>query len=239
VQAAQVLAARTEALSKVYGTGATRVVALDSVTVGFPRSEYTAIMGPSGSGKSTLMHCLAGLDTATSGSVAIGDVELTGLDDKQLTRLRRDAVGFIFQAYNLLPMLTALENITLPMDIAGRRPDQSWLDTVVDTVGLRDRLDTSPASSRAGSSSGLPAPGRWPAGRRSSSPTSPPATWTPARAPRCSASCAARSRTWDRRSSWSPTIRAQRRTPTGSCSSPTDASSTRCPTPPPSPCWSG
>jgi putative ABC transport system ATP-binding protein len=150
VQAAQVLAARTEALSKVYGTGATRVVALDSVTVGFPRSEYTAIMGPSGSGKSTLMHCLAGLDTATSGSVAIGDVELTGLDDKQLTRLRRDAVGFIFQAYNLLPMLTALENITLPMDIAGRKRDQSWLDTVVETVGLRDRLGHKPSELSGG-----------------------------------------------------------------------------------------
>jgi putative ABC transport system ATP-binding protein len=138
------VAARAHDLTKVYGSGDTRVVALDSVSVSFGRGQFTAIMGPSGSGKSTLMHCLAGLDGITSGSVHIGDVDVTALDDKRLTRLRRDAVGFIFQAYNLLPTLTALENITLPADIAGRKPDKAWLDTVIDTVGLRDRLNHKP-----------------------------------------------------------------------------------------------
>ncbi len=143
-------AARTEGLSKVYGVGDTRVVALDAVTVAFPRGEFTAIMGPSGSGKSTLMHCLAGLDTASDGRVFIGDTDLTTLNDKRLTQLRRDAVGFVFQAYNLLPTLTALENITLPMDLAGRAPDPQWLDTVIDTVGLRDRLSHRPAQLSGG-----------------------------------------------------------------------------------------
>jgi putative ABC transport system ATP-binding protein len=143
-------AARTEGVSKVYGTGETRVVALDAVTVAFPRGEFTAIMGPSGSGKSTLMHCLAGLDTASEGRVFIGDTDLTTLNDKRLTQLRRDAVGFVFQAYNLLPTLTALENITLPMDLAGRTPDPQWLDTVIDTVGLRDRLSHQPAQLSGG-----------------------------------------------------------------------------------------
>jgi putative ABC transport system ATP-binding protein len=144
------VAARTEHLSKVYGKGDTQVVALDDVTVQFPAGQFTAIMGPSGSGKSTLMHCVAGLDTATSGSVHIGDVDLTGLDDKRLTKLRRDSVGFIFQAFNLLPTLTAIENITLPMDIAGRKPDKAWLDHVIDTVGLRDRLRHRPAELSGG-----------------------------------------------------------------------------------------
>ncbi len=133
-------AARAVDLTKVYGEGDTRVVALDAVSCGFERSRFTAIMGPSGSGKSTLMHCMAGLDQATSGSAYIGDVDLSTLDDKHLTRLRRDSLGFVFQAYNLVPTLTALENITLPMDIAGRKPDPEWLDTVVSTVGLGDRL---------------------------------------------------------------------------------------------------
>jgi putative ABC transport system ATP-binding protein len=148
--AATGLAARTDQLSKIYGAGDTRVVALDDVTVTFPRGHFTAIMGPSGSGKSTLMHCLAGLDSATEGSVCIGDVDLTKLSDKQLTVLRRDAVGFIFQAFNLLPTLTALENITLPMDIAGTKPDKAWLDTVIDTVGLRDRLKHKPSELSGG-----------------------------------------------------------------------------------------
>jgi len=146
----QVLAARAENLSKVYGEGETRVVALDAVTVGFPRGEFTAIMGPSGSGKSTLMHCLAGLDDATSGSVRVGDVDLTGLKDKELTRLRRDRLGFIFQSFNLVPTLTALENITLPLDIAGRRPDAQWLDGVIDTIGLRERLGHKPSELSGG-----------------------------------------------------------------------------------------
>jgi putative ABC transport system ATP-binding protein len=137
-------AARATHLSKVYGEGDTRVVALDDVSVALDAGRFTAIMGPSGSGKSTLMHCLAGLDNATQGQVFIGGTDLTQLKDRELTRLRRDQVGFIFQAFNLLPTLTALENITLPMDIAGRRPDPEWLDRVVDTIGLRDRLGHRP-----------------------------------------------------------------------------------------------
>jgi putative ABC transport system ATP-binding protein len=143
-------AARADRLTKVYGSGETKVVALDAVSVDFPTGQFTAIMGPSGSGKSTLMHCLAGLDEASDGAVYIGDTDITKLDDKRLTRLRRDAVGFIFQAFNLLPTLSALENITLPMDIAGRKPDQEWLDTVIDTVGLRDRLKHRPTELSGG-----------------------------------------------------------------------------------------
>ncbi|TDC77538.1 ABC transporter ATP-binding protein [Actinomadura sp. 7K507] len=143
-------AARTQQIAKVYGRGDAQVVALDGVTVGIPRGRFTAIMGPSGSGKSTLMHCMAGLDSVDSGEVFIGDTELTRLKDKQLTRLRRDKVGFIFQAFNLVPTLTALENITLPMDIAGRKPDKQWLDTVVDTVGLRPRLKHRPSELSGG-----------------------------------------------------------------------------------------
>ncbi len=143
-------AARAVDLTKVYGSGDTRVVALDAVTCAFERGRFTAIMGPSGSGKSTLMHCMAGLDTATSGSAFIGDVDLSTLDDKRLTRLRRDSLGFIFQAYNLVPTLNAIENITLPMDIAGRKPDQGWLDGVVSTVGLADRLRHRPSELSGG-----------------------------------------------------------------------------------------
>jgi putative ABC transport system ATP-binding protein len=126
------------------------VRALDSVTVGFPSGRFTAIMGPSGSGKSTLMHCLAGLDAVTSGNVYLGTTDLSSLDDKALTQLRRDQVGFIFQAFNLLPTLTALENITLPLDLAGRKPDQAWLDGVIDTVGLRPRLTHRPTELSGG-----------------------------------------------------------------------------------------
>jgi putative ABC transport system ATP-binding protein len=143
-------AARAEHLSKVYGEGDTRVVALDDVSVDLERGRFTAIMGPSGSGKSTLMHCLAGLDTATSGKVFIADSDLTTMKDRALTRLRRDQVGFIFQAFNLLPTLTAIENITLPMDIAGTKPDRAWVDSVVDTLGLRDRLRHKPAELSGG-----------------------------------------------------------------------------------------
>ncbi|MDH6118353.1 ABC transporter ATP-binding protein [Kitasatospora sp. GAS204B] len=143
-------AAEARELSKVYGSGETRVVALDRVSVTFRPGEFTAIMGPSGSGKSTLMHCMAGLDYASSGSARLGDTELVGLSDRQLTRLRRDRLGFVFQAFNLLPMLTALENITLPMDIAGRRIDQAWLERVVATVGLSDRLSHRPAQLSGG-----------------------------------------------------------------------------------------
>jgi putative ABC transport system ATP-binding protein len=143
-------AARATSLSKIYGTGDTRVTALDSVDVEIETGRFTAIMGPSGSGKSTLMHCLAGLDSVSGGQVWIGDVELSALSDKNLTKLRRDAVGFVFQAFNLVPTLSALENITLPLDIAGRKPDQQWLDTVIDTVGLHDRLSHRPSELSGG-----------------------------------------------------------------------------------------
>jgi len=143
-------AARAVDLSKVYGEGDTRVTALDRVSIEFAAGQFTAIMGPSGSGKSTLMHCMAGLDTVSSGSARIGDTELGGLKDKQLTRLRRDQIGFVFQSFNLLPTLTALENITLPMDIAGRKPDRAWLDQVVSTVGLANRLSHRPSQLSGG-----------------------------------------------------------------------------------------
>ena len=132
------------------GGGATRVVALDHVDVDIARGPFTAIMGPSGSGKSTLMHCLAGLDTVTGGQIYLDETEITGLKDKKLTQLRRDRIGFIFQAFNLLPTLNALENITLPMDIAGRKPDRQWLGRVVDTVGLSDRLGHRPTQLSGG-----------------------------------------------------------------------------------------
>ncbi|NYV76011.1 ABC transporter ATP-binding protein [Streptomyces sp. UH6] len=144
------VAARARQVVKAYGAGETRVVALDSIDVDLMRGEFTAIMGPSGSGKSTLMHCLAGLDTVTSGQIFLDDTEVTGLKDKKLTRLRRDQVGFVFQAFNLVPTLNALENITLPLDIAGRKPDQAWLDQVVETVGLAGRLKHRPAQLSGG-----------------------------------------------------------------------------------------
>ncbi|WP_443076856.1 ABC transporter ATP-binding protein [Streptomyces sp. NBC_01725] len=147
---ASAVAAHASALSKVYGQGETQVVALDQVTVDFRQGQFTAIMGPSGSGKSTLMHCVAGLDSFSSGSVRIGDTELGTLKDKQLTQLRRDKIGFIFQAFNLLPTLTALENITLPMDIAGRKPDKQWLDNVITMIGLKDRLHHRPTALSGG-----------------------------------------------------------------------------------------
>jgi putative ABC transport system ATP-binding protein len=144
------VAARAVGLSKVYGEGDAAVRALDNVSVDFERARYTAIMGPSGSGKSTLLHCMAGLDTPTSGQVFIGDVDLTMLSEKALTLLRRRSIGFVFQAYNLVPTLTAAENITLPLDIAGEKPDRAWFDQVVDTVGIRDRLSHLPAELSGG-----------------------------------------------------------------------------------------
>ncbi|MBB4909272.1 ABC transporter ATP-binding protein [Actinophytocola algeriensis] len=143
-------AARARALTKVYGDGDSRVVALSSVDVEFYSGRFTAIMGPSGSGKSTLMHCVAGLDAPTSGEVFLGDAELADMTDNQLTALRRDRVGFVFQAFNLLPTLTAWENITLPLDLAGREPDRELADAIVDAVGLRDRLHHRPAQLSGG-----------------------------------------------------------------------------------------
>jgi putative ABC transport system ATP-binding protein len=143
-------AAQAIDLRKVYGTGQTRVTALAGVTAAFPVGEFTAIMGPSGSGKSTFMHCLAGLDTPTSGEVVVGGARLAGMSDKRLTALRRDKVGFVFQQFNLLPTLTAEENITLPLAIAGRKPDRAWFDQVVAAVGLRDRLRHRPTELSGG-----------------------------------------------------------------------------------------
>jgi putative ABC transport system ATP-binding protein len=143
-------AARAQGVTKIYGEGSTQVVALDDVSVELERGRFTAIMGPSGSGKSTLMHCLAGLDSVTAGRVFIGETDLTSLDDKALTALRRDRVGFVFQSFNLVPTLTALENIRLPLDLAGREPDKGWLDTVIDTIGLRDRLSHRPTQLSGG-----------------------------------------------------------------------------------------
>jgi len=135
---------------KVYGTADATVAALRGVTAAIPHGRFTAIMGPSGSGKSTLMHCLAGLDTVTRGAVYVGDTLLNGLGDRRLTRLRREKVGFVFQQFNLLPTLTAEENILLPLAIAGRRPDREWFDTVVGAVGLTDRLRHRPSELSGG-----------------------------------------------------------------------------------------
>lgn len=144
------LAARAFDAVKVYGSGDTEVRALDGVTCGFEASRFTAIMGPSGSGKSTLMHCVAGLDNLTSGQVFLGNTDITSLREKELTQLRRDRIGFVFQAFNLVPTLTAAENISLPMDLAGRKPDAAWFDDVVATVGLGDRLGHRPSELSGG-----------------------------------------------------------------------------------------
>jgi putative ABC transport system ATP-binding protein len=141
---------QTQGLSRRYGEGEAAVDALADVTVAFPSSRFAAIMGPSGSGKSTLMHILAGLDRPTSGTVSVGDVELGSLDDKELTNLRRDRIGFIFQTFNLLPVLSAEENILLPLSIAGRQPDREWFTRLVETVGIADRLSHRPAELSGG-----------------------------------------------------------------------------------------
>jgi putative ABC transport system ATP-binding protein len=133
-------AASTRGLTRTYGTGDTLVHALADVDLDIPAGTFTAVMGPSGSGKSTLMHCLAGLDTPTAGTVTVAGVEISGLKDNQLTVFRRDHVGFVFQAFNLLPMLTAKQNILLPLELAGKAPDADWLDLVVDVLGIGDRL---------------------------------------------------------------------------------------------------
>ena len=143
-------AARAEEAAKLYGAGDNLVRALDGVTVSFERGKFSAIMGPSGSGKSTLMHCLAGLDTLTSGRVYIGDVELSALSDRDLTKLRRAKVGFIFQAFNLIPTLTAEENIVLPLTLGGEQGDKEWIDRVVRTISLQDRLDHRPSELSGG-----------------------------------------------------------------------------------------
>jgi putative ABC transport system ATP-binding protein len=143
-------AARAVGISKVYGRGETAVTALDDVDLDFAAGRFTAVMGPSGSGKSTLLHCAAGLDRVTSGEVWIGDTELGRLSERQLTILRRERIGFVFQAYNLLATLTAAENIALPLAIAGRKPDSTWFDQVVDAIGLRARLGHRPSEMSGG-----------------------------------------------------------------------------------------
>jgi putative ABC transport system ATP-binding protein len=149
-RSAEVPVARAREVTKIYGHGPAAVTALDAVSLDIPAGSFTAVMGPSGSGKSTLMHCMAGLDRVTSGQLWIGETEISGLRERQLTRLRRDRVGFVFQAYNLLPVLSAAANITLPLDIAGRDADPQWLATVIDTVGLSDRLKHRPAELSGG-----------------------------------------------------------------------------------------
>ena len=144
------MAAGAVAASKIYGKGESEVRAINGVSVGFEQGKFTAIMGPSGSGKSTLMHCVAGLDRLSDGDVFIGDTYLSTLNEKNLTQLRRDKIGFIFQSFNLVPTLNALENIVLPMSLAGRKPDQEWLDNVVNTVGLGNRLTHRPSELSGG-----------------------------------------------------------------------------------------
>ncbi len=144
------LAARAVGASKIYGEGEAEVRALDTISVDFSAQQFTAIMGPSGSGKSTLLHCLAGLDRVTSGQVYIGDVEISACNEKQLTLIRRDRIGFIFQSFNLIPTLNAAENITLPMALAGRKPDQSWMDSIVQTLRIGDRLTHRPSELSGG-----------------------------------------------------------------------------------------
>ena len=144
------LAARAEKLTRTYGSGQAAVSAVAGVSLEIPAGTFTSVMGPSGSGKSTLMHCMAGLDSVTSGQAWIGAQEISGMPERRLTRLRRDRVGFVFQAFNLLPVLSAADNITLPLDIAGRSPDREWLDTIIDTVGLRDRLRHRPSELSGG-----------------------------------------------------------------------------------------
>ena len=149
-RALPIIAAHTIDAMKIYGRGQTEVRALDGITVEFQARRFTAIMGPSGSGKSTLLHCIAGLDALTSGQAFIGEDDLSRLDDRHLTALRRDRVGFVFQAYNLVPTLTALENITLPLRLAGHKGDPAWIQTVVKTMGLTDRLEHRPSELSGG-----------------------------------------------------------------------------------------
>jgi len=149
-QISTAFAARAEGLSKFYGTGDAAIPALDNVTVALAEGQFTAIMGPSGSGKSTLLHMLAGLDRPSSGEVYLGDTEITSLGDKALTLLRRDRIGFIFQSFNLLPTMTAAENIVLPIRIAGRKPDDHWVASIVETVGLTGRLSHRPSELSGG-----------------------------------------------------------------------------------------
>jgi len=146
----QSIAARAESASKIYGSGENEVKALDNVSVSFERGKFSAIMGPSGSGKSTLMHCIAGLDALTEGNVFIGDTDLSQLNDKEITKLRREKIGFIFQSFNLIPTLNAYENITLPLTLGKKSGDDAWIKQVIDTISLKDRLDHRPSELSGG-----------------------------------------------------------------------------------------
>jgi len=175
------VAASARDLVKVYGSEEAQVRALDGVTVDLMKGEFTAIMGPSGSGKSTLMHCLAALDTPTSGEAVVDGTSLGSLKDKALTTLRRDRIGFVFQAFNLVPTLTAKENILLPLDLAGKKPDQEWFDAVIDAVGLRPRLSHRPSEMSGGQQQRVACPTPLRARRAERCSDSPGATWWPAR----------------------------------------------------------
>ena len=228
-------AARVYDAVKVYGRGDSEVRALDGVTVEFATGRFTAIMGPSGSGKSTLLHSAAGLDHLTSGTVLIGDTDISQLNDRKLTRLRRDRIGFIFQSFNLVPTLTAAENIALPARLAGRKLNRTWFDHVVETVGLKQRLKHRPAELSGGQQQRV-AVARALASRPEIVFADEPTGNLDSRAGAeilsfmrraCGSSA--------RRSSWSPTTRSPPPTPTAPCSSPTGGSSTTSTPRPPTP----
>ena len=211
------LVARVQNLSKSYGTERTRVDALRDISVGIRRGEFTAIMGPSGSGKSTLMHIMAGLDAPTSGKVWLGDSEIGGMSDAQLTVLRRRRVGFVFQSYNLVPTLDVEGNLLLPFELDGRRPtnqERAWIDELESALGLTGRLKHRPHELSGDSSSASRSPARSPRAPSSCSPTSPPATSTRAPGARCWGCCRTRAASTARASRWSPTTRSRRASPT-------------------------
>ena len=227
----------TTELTRVYGEGETAVHALRGVDVAFGSGQFAAIMGPSGSGKSTLMHLLAGLDRPTSGSVVVDGSELAHLDDRALTRLRRDRLGFVFQAFNLVPVLTAEENITLPLTLAGKKPEGDWLQTLIAAVGLGDRLDHRPAELSGGQQQRVAVaralihrPG---GGVRRRADRQPRLARPPTR---CSGCCARPPTSSARPSSWSPTTPTPPRSPTASWCSATAASCTTAPARPPRAC---
>ena len=193
-------AVRAQGLRRTFGTGDAAVEALRGVDVTFPRGQFAAVMGPSGSGKSTLMHLLAGLDAPTAGTVEIDGRDITTMGDAELTRLRRDRIGFVFQFFNLLPMLTAEQNVELPLKLAGRSAEPGWVGRLLASVGLADRARHAPRSCRAASSSAWRSPARSSTSPPSCSPTSPRATSTPRPVPRSSISCASRPPSSARRS---------------------------------------